>query len=71
MDRNELDTELLAALGEMTYCVAFNVFKTGSHQPLNDAKRLAFCQCAGILANILLAKIYDMRVETGGREWIE
>lgn len=71
MDRSELDTELLAALGEMTYCVAFNVFKLGSHQPLNEAKRLAFCESAGILANLLLAKIYAFRSECEETEWID
>lgn len=71
MDRSTIDTELFSALADFTYCMALRVFDMGIDEQLNNAKRLAFCQCAGILANLLLAKIYAFRSECEESEWIE
>lgn len=71
MDRSQLDTDLFSALADMNYCMALHAFDMGQDEALNNAKRLAFSQCAGILANLLLAKIYAFRSDCEESEWID
>lgn len=71
MDRSQLDTELFSALADMNYCMALHAFDMGQDETLNNAKRLAFCDSARVIAELLLAKIYAFRSECEESEWID